>query len=321
MNSDHFPPGQPIAVAPPPRTYGVLGELAGFTIGTLRDAVSQAFALWAEETPLAFVGGFSNPEIIITFRPLGVNGGLGNALIEINSSMSFRYGDTQSQPTNTYDLVTVLAHEIGHQLKLYPGLGHSTDPSSIMYENVGNSKTIRTLPAVDIQAIRSLGGPPDIVEATGVHGTSVIIENPQQISRVMRQGMYARINALNAATWFHFTPATPVLAQGRALRLHAVRLKVRTQSRISLSLVHVWDGSTFLQVHRLGLRGETEDSSLWVWDLRLGIARKPLVRDGIAISLNVDFINSGSDQIDLMSAGCEFVPASSVADLPVIDPT
>jgi len=135
----------------------------------------------------------------------------------------------------------------------------------------------------------------------------------------MRQGMYARINAFNAATWFHFTPATPILAQGRALRLHAVRLKVRTQSRISLSLVHVWDESAFLQVHRLGLRGETEGSSLW--DLRLGIARKPLVRDGIAISLNVDFINSGSDQIDLMSAGCEFVPASSVTDLPVIAPT
>jgi len=182
VNSDHFPPGQPIPAAPPPHTYNVSGELPGFTIGILRDAVSQAFALWAEETPLAFVEAFSNPGITITFRPLGVNSGLGNALIEINSSMSFRYGDTQSQPTNTYDLVTVLAHEIGHRL----GLDHNTDPSSIMFESVGNSKTIRTLPAVDIQAIRSLDGPPDIVEATGVHGTSVIIENPQQISSTLR---------------------------------------------------------------------------------------------------------------------------------------
>jgi hypothetical protein len=310
VSSDLFPGN--LATAPAPYTYDVSGELSGFTIGTLRDAVSQAFALWAEETPLAFVRTFSNPGITITFRPLGVGGGLGNALIEINSSMSFRYGDTQSGPTNTYDLVTVLAHEIGHRL----GLDHSTDPSSIMFESVGNSKAVRTLPAVDIQAIRRLDGPPDIVEATGVHGTSVIIEDPQQISSVTRQGMYARIDALNAATWFHFTPATPVLTQGREMRLHAVRLKVRTQSRISLSLVHVWDDSAFLQVHRLGLRGETEGSRLW--DLRFGIARKPLVRDGIAISLNVDFINAGSSQIDLISAGCEFVPASSVADLPVI---
>src|SRR5438552_14580756 len=91
VNSDLFPSSLPMATAPPPITYVISGELPGFTIGILRDAVSQAFALWAEETPLAFVGAFSNPGITITFRPLGVNGGLGNALIEINSSMSFRY--------------------------------------------------------------------------------------------------------------------------------------------------------------------------------------------------------------------------------------
>ncbi len=312
MSSDQFPASLPGANAA--YTYDVFGELQGFTIGTLRDAVSQAFALWAEETPLAFIRVDGNPGITITFWELGVGGGLGNAGIEINTSLAFRYGDTQSQPIGTWDLVTVLAHEVGHRL----GLDHSPDPSSIMYESLDNGRSIRTLPTVDIQAIRALDGPPNIVEATGVHGTSVVIENPRQISNIMRQGMYARIQAFNAAAWFHFTPATPILAQGQAMRLHAVRFKVRTQSRISLSLLHVWDNSSFLQGHRLGWTGETEGS--YLWDLRLGVARKPLVRDGIGISLNVNFINAGSDQIDIISAGCEFVAANSVVDPLVVPP-
>ena len=51
-----------------------------------------------------------------------------------------------------------------------------------------------------------------------------------------------------------------------------------------------------------------------LWDLRLGVASKPLVGEGIGISIELDFIDAGSHQVDFISAGCEFVPGRSVID-------
>jgi Family of unknown function (DUF6623)/Matrixin len=257
---------------------------------------------------LAFSRRALNPSITVRYVPLGVGGGLGNALIEINSSLPWRYGPGGQQSST--DLVTALAHEIGHKLDL----DHSDDPQSIMYYNLSNQRNVRTLPDVDIQAINELRGRPDVIEATNVHGTSVSIEDPDRIEKVLRRGQHTRGQALNTVTWFHFAPPTPARTDGRRLRLHAVRLKVQTQEQIRLAQVHVWDGSSLLQVHLLDLKGDGGGGHLW--DLRLGVARKPLVRDGISISINVDFVNAGSHQMDFISAGCEFVPGGSLYELP-----
>lgn len=306
-------PAIPVEPAAPVR-YDVTGELPGFTLGTLRDAASQAFALWAEETPLAFTRTAQNPEFTIRFTPLGTGGELGNALIEINSSLGWRYGPGRHQQAS-HDLVTVIGHEIGHRLEM----NHSTDPKALMFESQSNTREVRTLAADDIRAVQQRYNAAVVVEATSVHGTSVAIEDPAKLVGIARKGPHARVEAANAAMWFHFAPTTPVRAEGKPLRLNAVRLKVQTHDRVALRLVHVWDGMRFLQVHRLDLRG---DSGMRLWDLRLGVASKPIVTEGIGISLNVDFVNSGTRRIDFISAGCEFVSARSVSKLPdeVLDP-
>ncbi len=288
-------------------TYDVLGELPGFSIGALRDAVSQSFSLWSEETPLAFVRRAQQPTLTVTFLPLGVGGGLGNAGIEINSSMSWRYRPGPQQQ-NSYDLVTVLAHEIGHRL----GLDHSLDPASVMFEALGQRREIRTLPGVDIGSARERLGSANVVEVTGVHGTSVAIENPAQVRNVIRRGPHAEIHGHNASAWFHFAPPSLSRAADKGLRLHSVLVRARTEAQTAIRELHVWDGNTFRQRHRLDLRGSGPGAH--EWDLRLGVARKPLVSRAIGISVNVDFIDAGSRQVNFISAGCEFVSEESVID-------
>jgi hypothetical protein len=289
--------------------YDVLGDLSGFSMGTLRDAVSQAMALWTEETPVAFIRTAAVPDLTITFRPLGVGEGRGNALIEINGSLPWRYGPGRQQQSSL-DLVTSIAHEVGHRL----GMPHNvTDPRSIMSETQANGTEVRTLPGVDVGEVQRLRGRASVVESVGVHGSSVAIEDPNRMLGVLRRGPHAEIRAANTETWFHFAPPTPVRAGGRGVRLHAVRLKLRTYARVRLAFVHVWDGDSFRQVHLLDVEGDDAAGSR-LWDLRLGVARKPVVTEAIGISVNVDFINAGSNRVDFISAGCEFVDRGSVTD-------
>jgi hypothetical protein len=299
-------------------TYVVRGELPGFTIDALRDAASQAFALWAEETPIAFIRVRSQPDITITFRPLGTSSSQGNALIEINTSFSFRYGNVTSPSPllASWDLVTVLAHEIGHKILGGPNQ-HSTDSDSILFETLSENKAVRTLPRVDIPAIRAVAGPPDIVDATAISGSTVQVERPSLIKDTRRRGPHTHVEAMNAnGVWLHLSPATASRSHGQALRLHAVRLSVRTNARNELSRVFVWHGESLVQVHMLGLRGMDPRGSA-LWNLRLGVSRKPILKQGISVSLEANFANTGSTEMDIIDAGCDFVPANSIVEPPL----
>ena len=134
-----------------------------------RDVVRQAFALWAAQTPLTFteVSSSSGADILIGWAE-GEHGdgdpfdGPGDVLAHASYPNPYdertvflhfddaeRWVDSSSQ---NVDLLTVAAHEIGHNL----GLDHSNDPNALMYPSYSGPH--RFLSADDIAGVQSLYG-------------------------------------------------------------------------------------------------------------------------------------------------------------------
>ena len=146
-----------------------------------RNAIRQAFQLWACVTPLVFseVSSGCSPDIVIRWA----SGDHGDGLPFDGPSSPFSGHDlahaffpppnggsiagdihfddaenwtltrsTSGQPGQSFDLVTVAAHEIGHSL----GLDHSSDPTALMYACYKGSH--RFLNADDIEGIQTIYG-------------------------------------------------------------------------------------------------------------------------------------------------------------------
>ncbi len=134
-----------------------------------KDLVRSAFALWADEIPLTFneVSVSSQADILIGWAS-GEHGdgdsfdGPGDVLA--HASYPNPYDDRQvflhfddaerwvNSDTQNVDLLTVAAHEIGHNL----GLDHSSDPDALMYPSYAGPH--RFLGNDDIAGIQSLYG-------------------------------------------------------------------------------------------------------------------------------------------------------------------
>ncbi|MBI3167046.1 MAG: matrixin family metalloprotease [Chloroflexi bacterium] len=134
-----------------------------------RELVAEAFALWAKQSSLTFTETTSrqNADIVIGWAE-GEHGdgdpfdGAGDVLA--HASYPNPYEDRQvflhfddaerwvDSETENVDLLTVAAHEIGHAL----GLGHSNDPSALMFPSY--SEPHRSLGRDDIAGIQSLYG-------------------------------------------------------------------------------------------------------------------------------------------------------------------
>ena len=150
------------------------------------ELVRQAFALWAQDTPLTFteVSNGAEADIVVGWAS-GDHGdgdpfdGPGDILAHASfpnpydDSQVFLHFDDDERWVNSdsadVDLLTVAAHEIGHTL----GLAHSSDPSALMYPSYRGPH--RFLDADDIEGAQSLYGvtsaPPDAPEAPPSNGT------------------------------------------------------------------------------------------------------------------------------------------------------
>ncbi len=139
-----------------------------------QDAIRQAFALWAAVVPLTFVetSNCAAADIKVAWFE-GDHGdgdpfdGPGNVLAHAEFPNPFgpdervilHFDDQEfwvNSETADVDMMTVAAHEIGHNL----GLGHSNDPGALMFPSYDGPR--RFLGEDDIAGVQSLyGGVPD----------------------------------------------------------------------------------------------------------------------------------------------------------------
>jgi hypothetical protein len=101
-------------------------------------------------------------EVVAVGSPFDPVAGTYSGDVKLNSTQSFGVGGA-----GQYDLFTVLLHETGHAL----GLGDSTDPTSVMYDQYLGPRT--GLSASDISAVQALYGSraPDAYEGTAGNGS------------------------------------------------------------------------------------------------------------------------------------------------------
>jgi len=150
-------------------TYYFINETGKINGNTERDLIRAAFALWADETPLTFneVTDSTQADILIGWAE-GEHGdgdsfdGPGDVLAHASypnpyqSKQVFLHFDDSERwvnsETQNVDLLTVAAHEIGHNL----GLDHSSDPKALMYPSYSEPR--RFLGQDDIAGVQSLYG-------------------------------------------------------------------------------------------------------------------------------------------------------------------
>ncbi len=134
-----------------------------------RDLIRAAFALWADQTPLIFneVSDSAQADILIGWAE-GEHGdgdpfdGPGDVLAHAsypnpyqNRQVFLHFDDSEkwvNSETQNVDLLTVAAHEIGHNL----GLDHSSDPNALMYPSYSGPH--RFLGQDDVAGVQSLYG-------------------------------------------------------------------------------------------------------------------------------------------------------------------
>jgi hypothetical protein len=304
-------------------TYGFQNFTADLSQGQIIQALEQAFSLWSAETPLSFtrIAVSSNPDIVIRFvtgdhgdgSPFDGPGGVlahaffppvpPNPIQPIEGDAHFDDAETWTvtvpNPANTFDLVTVAAHEIGHSL----GLAHSTVTGSLMQAFYGGPH--RFLHSDDVAGIQSVYGSYSIANASYIHGTSIQIEIPEQIEFIRRSGSFTRIMGKpNTSNWFHFAIPTPVIVDNDRKQVGPIILRFRTGSTAVVRDIHIYDGETRIMAHDgVNLSG----NNLFA---KFGVAHSPAVIWGIGISIGVTFGGGTSNQraIDFIAAGCDFRP-------------
>lgn len=291
-------------------TYAILNEHRDVGGSELSRAIEQAFALWALHTPLAFVStrADSSPDITFRFAPVG---GVANAGIEFNSNVAWRVG---SGTGNSYDVISVAAHEIGHRL----GLSHTIPfvVGSVMNESVDNGDAFRWIGGIDRQNVQAIHGSQAVRDSTMTHGNSASLESPDSVVSFRPMGPYTRVAGVQGlvSSWFHFAPPTPIWRGESASpesRLHAVWLNIRTYAESEITRVHLWDGDAFLGQHTLRFGGAVSGGGPRTWHLRLGVARKPRLdaTGGVGISVDVrwKFGTDATRRVDFVSAGADFI--------------
>jgi len=303
-------------------TYGFVNYTSdnNLTPASIHQAVAQAFALWAAETPLSFrrVNIDANPDIRIRFASGnhgdganfdGASGVLAHAFYPPPNSGSLagdaHFDEAESWTinippgSNKIDLVTVAAHEFGHSL----GMRHSNVSGSLMFPSYSGPN--RKLHSDDKAGIRSIYGVYDIAQASWVHGTDINIEYPERLEAIRRAGFYTHLYGKpNTRNWFHFAIPTPVIVNKKRLKIVCAILRFRTfSSNAIVKHIHIYDGYSKIASHNdINLTGNN-------WFAKYGVAHKPRIYWGLGISIGVEFKEGSmrNRRMDFVSAGCDLM--------------
>ncbi|XP_043928524.1 matrix metalloproteinase-20-like [Protopterus annectens] len=150
-------------------TYRIKKYTSSMHRADVDTAIDLALKAWSEAAPLNFAKMTSGEaDIMVSFEvrdhgdsyPFdGPRGTLAHAFAPgegLGGDTHFDDEERWTMGINGFNLFTVAAHEFGHAL----GLGHSTDPTSLMYPTYKYQNPIGyRLPQDDVKGIQSLYGP------------------------------------------------------------------------------------------------------------------------------------------------------------------
>lgn len=147
-----------------------------------------------------------------------------------------------------------------------------------------------------------------LAHAMWTHGHGGHIEYPDRISLETRYGSLIRFRGKPfTSNWVHFEVPTPVIVDGRRLRVGSVMIRFRAGPGAYVHAVHVWDGERRIAAYdglNLSPRG-------FIWP-RFDVPNHPYIGFGLGISVGVKFgdganLPSNKLLVDISSAGCDFV--------------
>lgn len=146
-----------------------------------------------------------------------------------------------------------------------------------------------------------------LAHAMWTHGHSMVIEYPASLTATWRAGFFIRVEGKKGTgNWFHFAIPTPVIVDNNRLTVGSVMLRFRTASNDAfIHAVHVYDGETKIASHdNLHLA-----PNQWAFE-RFDVPPHPEVLWGLGISIGVQFNANqrAKNQIEINSAGCDFLP-------------
>ncbi len=139
--------------------------------------------------------------------------------------------------------------------------------------------------------------------AMWIHGHSMQIEHTSNIINTWRPAFFIQVEGKsNTSNWFHFAIPTPVIVDGNRLRIDSAMLVLKTTSSDAIvQEVHIFDGNMKISSHKnINLSGN-------IGFRRFSIAKKPKVNWGIGISIGVKFGSKQGQQMEFISAGCDFI--------------
>ncbi|NEP85950.1 MAG: S8/S53 family peptidase [Okeania sp. SIO2C2] len=147
-----------------------------------------------------------------------------------------------------------------------------------------------------------LGGPFKLAHASWTHGTSVEVEYPERLKSFRKLGFYTLVEGKPGTTnWFHYAIPTPVIVNGKRLKLESVMVRFLTQADATVTNVHIYDDNRKIEAFNgLSLTGNH-------WFERFDVLNL-LVRYGIGVSLGVKFgTKSSGHYLAFLSAGGDFI--------------
>lgn len=292
-------------------TYKVTGydiaassEATNFTVGKIKVAVKQAFGIWAAYAPLLFEEvNTANADITIGFRnwgnpsaELGITAGKSIDINTANKHFIDKQFEKEVPPNSLigpFDLVWILAHEIGHALGFDhpPIVNNMESPTgTLMSWLISEGAIRRQLTKYEIDNIKAKYGLITNIDVISTNFTAFAdVTSSFTGMHYIEDDSFLQIDGPvnNSASLNIFLPNT------KNRKVSAINLKFTTYlANTVFRSIQFFDGIIPIQDYYLNAAIPKGSSTAFKeWDYKLGFLEKKKLKNGILAKLNIEFID------------------------------